>query len=264
MTVAAPMGSAPLLPPSQSTAGGHDVLRLNGMHRIRADRERVFRLELTALRVRAAERLAFVGPTGSGKSSLIEVIAVAQAPTRVERFEIRRFGDERPIDLGAAWDRQDDPFLTRVRARSFGYVQQVGGLLGFLTVRDNIALSLDMLGRTDRGRVRDLAAALDVAGMLSAYPGDLSVGQRQRVAVARALVHEPAIVLADEPTAALDLAMARRVMGLMTDAAERAGTCLILATHDEDLAAEFGFRFIRAETRADAEAQFTRFADPEA
>jgi putative ABC transport system ATP-binding protein len=233
------------------------------MRRVRADRERTFELDVPRLRVRAGERLALVGRTGSGKSSLIEVLAVAAAPDALDTFVLTP-REGAPVDIGRAWARADDRMLTRARARLFGYVQQVGGLLGFLSVRRNIGLPLEILGRARGDRVASLAEELEIDDLLEAYPGDLSVGQRQRTAIARALVHGPAIVLADEPTAALDLAMAGRVMGLMTAAAERHGTCLILATHDERLAREFGFRFVGAETRVEGRAMRTRFVDAQA
>ena len=149
-------------------------------------------------------------------------------------------GTRSSSDVGAAWRRRDDAFITALRARCFGYVQQIGGLLGFLSVRQNIALSLDILGVAEDGRIGALAEALGIAALLDAYPNDLSVGQRQRVAIARALVHEPALVLADEPTAALDIGTA--------------------ATHDERLARDFGFRLVRAETDIQDRRQWTRFA----
>jgi len=236
------------------------VVELRGARKKRQDGDRSFELDVPHLAVGIGERIALTGRSGSGKSTLIEILAAALAPDEIEVFTVYHPGARTSSDVGAAWRRRDDAFITALRARCFGYVQQVGGLLGFLSVRQNIALSLDILGTPENGQIDALAEALGIAALLDAYPNDLSVGQRQRVAIARALVHEPALVLADEPTAALDIGTAATVMGEMTTAAEQRGITLVLATHDERLARDFGFRLVRAETDIQDRRQWTRFA----
>lgn len=252
MAVADPADPAPTAVP----AAGGELLRLEGMLRVRSDAERRFELRVPTLVAARGDRLALVGRTGCGKSTLVEVLAVAKAPDGVTRFDLHSGTEEGPLDLARAWRQGEESFLTGVRAKYFGYVQQVGGLLDFLPVRDNIGLPLAILGTPDPRRVRDLAEQLEIDHLLGAYPGDLSVGQRQRTAIARALVHRPAIVLADEPTAALDLPTAVKALTLMTESAERQNACVILATHDRGLAAEFRFRFVEASI--DVETRFQR------
>jgi putative ABC transport system ATP-binding protein len=123
-------------------------------------------------------------------------------------------------------------------------------LLPFLSVRRNIALSQDLLGRPDVAHIEALAARLEIAALLDRMPASLSVGQRQRVAIARALAHRPEILLADEPTASVHPALADTVMALLLEQAREQDTALILATHDPDRAARHGFSLLPIRTEA--------------
>jgi putative ABC transport system ATP-binding protein len=145
---------------------------------------------------------------------------------------------ETPVEATALWNRLDA--LAGLRSRMIGFVPQTGGLLPFLTLAENILLPLRLLGRPDPSRVRTLAEALDILPALHRLPANVSVGQRQRTAVARALVHAPALVLADEPTASVHPTQATSVLRLLIDAAHVAGAALLVATHDLPLAAASG------------------------
>lgn len=215
------------------------ILDLQGIQRTRDDGERRFVLEVPSFTLFAGDRLALVGGSGTGKSTLIDVLALALAPDSGGRFHlIGPDGDT--VDIGDAWRRDRDGQLTRLRARTFGYVQQVGGLLNFLTVRGNIQLSRRIAGVEGCDTVEEIAAALGIRDHLDRFPDRLSVGQRQRVAIARALSHRPRIILADEPTASLDPETASAVMGLLVDECAREGTALIVASHDHRLVDEHG------------------------
>ncbi len=238
------------------------VLELLGAEKHRSDGERRFHLTVPEFRLGRGERLALVGRSGSGKSSLIEILAAALRPDRLAAFRVSHPDEAEPRDLAAAWEGEDDDYLSSSRARCFGYVQQIGGLLRFLTTRENIRLSLD-LGRQE-GAVEPLAEALGIARYLESYPDRLSVGERQRIAIARALVHSPALVLADEPTGALDIGTAEQVMRLFVETAESRGTSLVLATHDRALAERFGFRLVEAQVRLEEKRQWTGFTTAEA
>ncbi len=235
------------------------VLALERVHKVRQDDERRFELEVPAFLIRQGDKIALLGRSGSGKSTMIEVLAAALRPEELGGFMIQHPEEEAPRDIAAAWDAGDDAFLSATRARCFGYVQQIGGLLGFLTAKQNIALSLAILGAKEAGEIEDLAETLGLARHLDAYPEALSVGERQRVAIARALVHRPAVVLADEPTGALDLGTAQQVMAQLTETAEAWGSTLVIATHDRQLAEDFGFRLIEAEIAIEESSQWTRF-----
>lgn len=223
------------------------VLEVTALRKLRPDPTRGFVLDVPSFHVMAGERVALVGPSGSGKSTLIDLLALALTPDAAERFVVRGPADDGMVDVAACWRERADAALTRLRSRVFGYVQQVGGLLGFLSVRRNIQTTQRLSGRTDPARIERLAHRLGIAEALDAYPDRLSVGQRQRVAIARALAHDPDILLADEPTAALDVDHAARVMGLLVEQAEESGTALVVSSHDVDLVRRFGFTLVAAE-----------------
>jgi putative ABC transport system ATP-binding protein len=129
-----------------------------------------------------------------------------------------------------------------LRATHIGYILQTGGLLPFLSVRDNIGLPVRLAGRLADRAVERLAERLGIANHLGAYPDRLSVGERQRVAIARALVHAPALVLADEPTASVDPLTADVIFALFLDLVRNAGTTAVIATHDWARADAAGLR----------------------
>ncbi len=149
------------------------------------------------------------------------------------------------VDLVATSLRRDaqDRFA-RLRRQHIGYVLQTGGLVPFLTVYGNLKAPRRLAGLADSGHGVVLAERLGIAAHMDKYPGELSVGERQRAAIARALVHEPAVVIADEPTAALDPENSDRVMALFVELAEECGTTLLVASHDRERVAEFGFRTV--------------------
>ncbi len=206
-----------------------------------------YRLLVPRLDLRPGQRLALVGPSGSGKSTLLDLLALVLSPDPGGTLELTR--DGRISDIAGLWrhDRQD--LLAELRSRAMGYVLQTGGLLGFLDVRRNIGLSRALLGMAEDATVQRLAERLEIADQLHKLPAALSVGQRQRVSIARALAHSPAIVLADEPTASLDPLNAERVMQLLVAQAEEQGACIVVATHDEALAQRVGLQLQRLQVR---------------
>ena len=176
------------------------------------------------LSVTAGEVVAVLGASGSGKSTLLHCLA---GLTRPDAGEVHYDGQR--LDLMSERDR------TQLRRTQIGVVFQYGQLVPELTAAENVALPL-LLGR--RGRAAALAAAqtwlerLGVPDVAAARPGQLSGGQAQRVAVARALVSEPRLLVADEPTGALDSLAAEQVMELVTAVARESSTTVVLVTHD--------------------------------
>ncbi|MFA5119852.1 ABC transporter ATP-binding protein [Zavarzinia sp.] len=191
-----------------------------------------YRVEVAALSIAPDSRIVLTGPSGSGKSTLIDVLALALAPSVARRFTLNMDGT--PVDLARLWQRggRGREALARLRARLIGYVPQTGGLLPYLSVEGNIALTQRLSGRPDRARIADLAQRLEIADLLPRMPESLSVGQRQRVAIARALAHRPLLVLADEPTASVDPVRAAAILDLLFEAS--AGSALVIASHDAD------------------------------
>ncbi len=189
-------------------------------------RQRVRVLENLDLALSAGQRLAVMGRSGSGKTTLLHLAGLMDTP---DAGEIR-------VD-GRAVHELAEPRRTRFRAATVGLVFQDFNLMESLTAADNIALPLWLNRRREPGRVASLARELGVDDLLERYPWQLSGGERQRVAIARALVHRPRLVLADEPTGALDEASAATVLDLLSRAAEATGTALLLVTHSREAAA---------------------------
>jgi putative ABC transport system ATP-binding protein len=165
---------------------------------------------------------AVMGPSGSGKSTLVSCAAGLERPT-----EGRVLVDGRDI---TDWSEDD---RTRLRRARIGFVFQGFHLMPYLTAEQNVGLPLRLAGRRqDRDRVRDLLARVGLADRGHHLPDALSGGQQQRVAIARALVADPAVVLADEPTGALDSATARDVLSLLRDSVDALGQAVVMVTHD--------------------------------
>lgn len=215
------------------------LLHLEALTKTRDDGERRFRLHIPSFTLLEGDRIALVGASGTGKSTLIDLLSLASAPDPAGIFTLAE-ADGRCHDIAELWVRDHDRSLTPLRARMFGYVQQAGSLMTFLTVRQNITLAQRIAGQRDIGWVAHLAEILGIADHLDRYPDRLSMGQRQRVAIARALAHRPRIVLADEPTASLDPDAADGVMALLVEQSARAGCALVVATHNHELVPRHG------------------------
>lgn len=202
-----------------------------------------FELTLCRFVVHPGEAIALVGPSGSGKSTLLNLLGLAEAPRRAARFDLAT-RDGACHDIAALWRADADARLSALRARHQGYVLQQGGLLPFLDIGSNIRLALDLLGQPDTAAVQAVAERLGLAHLLRRPAAAVSVGERQRAAIARAIVHRPDIVLADEPTANVHPSMADTVLSLLRDQARESGAALVLATHDVARAEAQGFTIV--------------------
>lgn len=235
------------------------MISLHGVRKTRGEGSQRYSLEIERLCLSAGERVALVGPSGCGKSTLLDLLALVLEPDAAQAFGLGLDGREE--DIAALWRSRRLDRLAALRSRHLGYVLQAGGLLGFLDVRGNIRLPRQLLGLDEDGSVERLAQALDVHDQLEKRPGALSLGQRQRVSCARALAHQPVLLLADEPTAALDPLNAERVMGLLLRQAEARRVTCVIATHDEQLARDAGLRVLRMSCRRDADGGVTATLD---
>jgi len=187
------------------------------------------------LTVSAGEAVAVMGPSGSGKSTLLNLVAGLDRPTEGE-VEV----------AGAVLNRLSETALARFRRARIGIVFQFFHLLDDLTARDNVLLPAELAGagrRAATARADELLDALGLTARANAYPARLSGGERQRVAVARALINRPPLLLADEPTGAVDAQAGAQIIELLREL-NRDGQTILLVTHDPALAARCATRVV--------------------
>ena len=169
--------------------------------------------------------LAITGPSGSGKSTLLGLLAGLDRPTR-----------GRVVLDGHDLAALSEDERARVRAEAVGFVFQSFHLIPTLTARENIQVPLELRGEDGRARADELLERVGLGDRGHHYPAQLSGGEQQRVAVARAFAHRPKILFADEPTGNLDAANGQNVIALLGELNREQGTTLVLVTHDPDLA----------------------------
>ena len=207
-------------------------IELRGLTRRLPSGERLLTiLDRVDLSIPAGEMVAILGPSGSGKSTLLALMAGLDRPTEGEVLL-----DGEPIS------RLSEDRLALLRRHKIGFVFQSFQLLGHLTALDNVALPLELLGArgsagTPRQRAAVLLARVGLAERGHHYPVQLSGGEQQRVAVARAFAARPPVLLADEPTGNLDRATGERVLTVLRELHDEGGTTSVLVTHDSEVAA---------------------------
>ncbi len=208
------------------------LIDLQDVHRTHVvGNEQVHALDGVSLQIRNGERLAIVGPSGSGKSSLMNLLGLLDRPTsgsyRFNGFDVTGFtSSER----------------ARARNRDIGFIFQQAHLLPNLTAAENVALPLYYRGMSApeiKGSAFEALDAVDLATRILHRPGQLSGGERQRVAIARAMVGSPRLLLADEPTGALDSQNGLRILELLETSSQNRGLTVVMITHDAQLAARF-------------------------
>lgn len=214
------------------------LLRLTGVskHYPAPGGGRLAVLDEVSLELNAGESLAIVGPSGSGKSTLLQIIGTLDRPTN-GRVELS----------GQDLSQLDELQLAAVRNRQIGFVFQSHFLLPQCTVWENVLVpTLAEQGRTTHSieststRAERLLKRVGLAERLHHFPGHLSGGERQRVAVVRALINQPQLLLADEPTGALDHASATNLSQLLVELNREEGVTLIVVTHSRELAQRMG------------------------
>jgi putative ABC transport system ATP-binding protein len=211
------------------------VVRLTG---VRKDFGDYAALDGVSLEIRAGESVAVMGPSGSGKSTLLNMVSGLDRPSA---GSVVVDGEE----LGALKEKE----LALFRRRRIGMIFQFFNLLDDLPALDNVALAGQLVGlkaQDARGRAEKLMGELGIADRKDIYPASLSGGERQRVAIARALMNRPALLLADEPTGALDSRSGEAVVELLMDL-NRLGQTLVMVTHDPRLAVRCASRLIEIE-----------------
>ena len=177
-----------------------------------------------SLEIYAGEIVIMTGPSGSGKTTLLSLIGGLRS---VQEGSLKFLGDEL---CGASQSK-----LVHMR-RKIGYIFQAHNLLGFLTARQNVQMAVELNNNISQSTAisqsEEMLASVGLQERVNYYPDNLSGGQKQRIAIARALVNHPPLVLADEPTAALDKQSGRDVVEIMQRLAKEQGTAILLVTHD--------------------------------
>jgi len=211
------------------------LIELTGVSKVYDQSEGPAALDGVSLTIEAGELTAVMGPSGSGKSTLLNLIAGLDRPTQgqvvVDGIDIEKLSEGR---------------LARFRRERLGFIFQFFNLLPNLTVLDNVLLPAELVGtgaREANAKARDLLAQLGMADKQNDYPGRLSGGQRQRAAIARALINRPAVILADEPTGALDSRSGDQVMDVIEEL-NQGGQTVLLVTHDAKVAGRYAQRII--------------------
>ena len=221
-----------------------------------------FRLVVPDIQISAEENIALVGHSGCGKSTLLDMLALILAPDESEQFDLHPVGGK-DDNIGQLWKRSRQGPLSQIRKRHIGYVLQSGGLLPYLTVRENIELPRKLLKLPDDDSINSLSRVLGIHRQLDKLPGLLSAGERQRAAFARALSHRPSILLADEPTAALDPITAQKIMAVVMEVIRGLKITLITASHDWAHVYKMDLRTLKQESEpvADGRIYESRFSD---
>jgi putative ABC transport system ATP-binding protein len=187
-----------------------------------------------SFQVKPGELVAFLGPSGSGKTTILTCIGLINEPTRgkvvIDGITIADDGWKSGIDL------------KRMRREKLGFIFQAHNLIPFLTAVENVMIALEIngLGRKEaKDRATELLGALNLGHRVNNYPTSLSGGESQRVAIARALANRPRVILADEPTAALDTENGKNVMKLLKELALSNNSAILVVTHDHRMVENF-------------------------
>ncbi|EMC5219655.1 TPA: ABC transporter ATP-binding protein [Streptococcus pyogenes] len=187
----------------------------DGHHEINA-------LKATDFSIEAGEFVAIIGPSGSGKSTFLTIAGGLQTPSSGQLI----------ID-GTDYTYLSEKERSRLRFKSVGFILQASNLIPFLTVQQQLELVDHLTGSKEKAKANQLFDDLGIAGLKHQLPQELSGGERQRAAIARALYHDPALVLADEPTASLDTEKAYEVVKLLAKESKEKNKAIIMVTHDD-------------------------------
>lgn len=221
-----------------------------------------FRLVVPDIQISAKENIALIGHSGCGKSTLLDILALISKPDELDQMSLHPVdGDSH--DIAKLWGSDKQSVLSQIRKQHIGYVLQSGGLLPYLTVRENIELPRRLLSLPDDDSIGSISKVLGIDRQLDKLPGLLSAGERQRASFARALSHRPSILIADEPTAALDPITAQKIMAVVMEVIRGLNITLITASHDWAGVYKMELRTLRQESEVINEGKVyqSRFSD---
>ncbi|MDI2113724.1 ABC transporter ATP-binding protein [Commensalibacter nepenthis] len=191
-------------------------------------------IEIVTANIHLGDKILISGPSGCGKSTTLGMLSLALKPDRGKKFICNQ------IDVLEKWKRNKNDDLAMLRASLFGFIPQTAGLIPFLAIQENIQMPQRLIGKKDQDWFFYLVNRLEIQSILSHKPHEVSVGQRQRVAVARALINHPLIVLADEPTASVHPSLAEGILELLIETIQETGAALIMTSHDTKRVLQYG------------------------
>lgn len=230
------------------------VLEIRNLAKRREQAGNAFELRVPSVVLEHGRFYGIAGKSGSGKSTLLDMLALVMRPTSTESFRITSATTGESWEVGELWQRGDELTLAGIRRSMCGYVLQSGGLIGFLSVRQNLEIPFQLVGVVpDQSRIETMAERFGVARELSKKPRYLSGGQRQRVAILRALMLSPPLILADEPTAAVDHERAKQIVAEFRQLALEAGSTIVMVSHDHELLAGVADEILDLTTAVDGE-----------
>lgn len=240
------------------TADLQPVLDVRNIGKVWEDRGRRIDISISRLSLSKGELKVITGPSGSGKSTALDLIALALKPEPTGSLHLASSNgivDACPLLANGNEDR-----LSEIRAELYGYIVQTAELIPFLSVQENCEIQQRICGRGSRRNIAELAKTLEIDDLLDNAPAELSVGQRQRAAIVRALCSEPRIVLADEPTSSQDPELKDLVISVLKSFAQN--DCgVIVVTHDVDLVARHDLNRIEMQSEKRPDGWWTRFSD---
>jgi putative ABC transport system ATP-binding protein len=199
-------------------------------------KSKVRALDNVSLSIKKGDFIAIEGPSGSGKSTLLNLIGCIDTPTN---GKVKISG----VDISGLSDRE----LTKIRLKKIGFIFQLFYLIPTLSAQDNIELPMRearVPHRERNSRVLQLLKMVDLTERAHHYPNQLSGGEQQRIAIARALANEPELILADEPTGEIDRPTSNKILKIFKDLVENSGLTIIIVTHDPKIAAQAKRRII--------------------
>lgn len=209
-------------------------------------------IEIVAAKIHLGDKILISGPSGCGKSTMLGMLSLALKPDRGKTFICNE------VDVLEKWKRNKRDDLAMLRASLFGFIPQTAGLIPFLSIQENILMPQRLIGKKDKDWFVSLVNRLEINSILSHKPHEVSVGQRQRVAVARALINHPLIVLADEPTASVHPSLADGILELLLQTVQETGAALIMTSHDTKRTLQYGLTEVPCEL--DVQNQITRLS----